>query len=116
MLHTVIKHNDKIAVIKAAAELNRGGREVANELRDTCNKLEEEGFTQLVLDFELIKLCPSIVFGNLLVLAKRMAQKQGRVLIANPSETVEKAARITGLTTAITMCKDVPTAIAEVGG
>jgi len=115
MPHSVRKYNDKIAIVEVGAELNRGGREVANELRDACNRMEEEGCTMLVMDFTNIKLCPSIVFGNLLVLAKRLALKSGRVFVANPSESVEKAARITGLTSTVTLSKDLETALAESG-
>jgi anti-anti-sigma factor len=115
MNYQVEQKTSLLAVIDIGEELSHGRRESANELRDLCKSLEDEGTLTFVLDFKKVKLCPSIVFGNLLVLGKHISEKGGRIYLANPSEHVEKAAKITGLTTTITLVHSVDEALEAEG-
>ena len=103
MPHNVSEQADNFVVLSIGEELNQRRRETANEIRDMCKALEAEGVVHFILDFKEIKLCPSIVFGNLLVLGKQLNAKGGKVFLANPSSHIEKVARITGLNNAVTM-------------
>ncbi|MBW1722616.1 MAG: STAS domain-containing protein [Deltaproteobacteria bacterium] len=97
MAHVYEKLKDSLALVKVGRELSSGRRSAVNELRDLCCSLEKQGINKFVLEFSNVRLCPSVVFGNLIVLAKRLRERKGGVAIAAPSPQVSKAARITGL-------------------
>ncbi|MBW1698295.1 MAG: STAS domain-containing protein [Deltaproteobacteria bacterium] len=103
--------DDSTALVTAGRELSGGKSTIINELRDLCRRLSEEGKNRIIFDFSRVKLCPSMVFGNIIVLNKRLKEKDGGVAIAAPSSHTAKAARITGLTKGISIFDSVEEAI-----
>ena len=111
MAHEYAKIGDSTAVVTVGRELSGGGRNTVNELRDLCRRLAEEGRNRIILDFSRVRLCPSMAFGNIIILDKRLKEKDGGVAIAAPSSHVAKAARITGLTRSISSFDSVDEAV-----
>jgi len=97
MAHEYAKIDDSTAVVTVGRELSSGGRNTVNELRDLCRRLAEEGKKRIILDFSDVKVCPSVVLGNIIVLDKRLKENGGGVALAAPAAHVAKAARIVGL-------------------
>lgn len=110
MAHKSKKINDDVAVVYVGKELSDGRRVAINELRDLCKSLADEGFKHLILDFSRVKHCLSIVYGNIIVLAKRLQEVGGSVAITSASPHIEKALRITGLSKNIFIYPTVETA------
>jgi len=113
MAHSYEKIGKGTGLIKVGRELSSGRRNAVNELRDICIEVEKQGVVDMVLDFSKVKVCPSVVFGNIIVLAKRLKEKGGRVTIASPSTHVAKAAKITGLTNIVAIADNVEEAMKE---
>jgi len=113
MAHSYEKVGKTTGLIKVGRELSSGRRNAVSELRDLCSEVEDQGIINMVLDFSKVKLCPSVVFGNIIVLAKRLREKDGRVSIACPSPNVAKAARIIGLTNTVEMYDTVEEAVKD---
>ena len=110
MPHSFEKPSEQLAIIRVGIEITEGNRVAVNELRDLCKTLASGGAKHIVLDFSLVHRCPSIVFGNVLVLAKNQAEAGGKIVLAAASEQVAKIARITGLTHTVTLYPSVAAA------
>ncbi|MBW1730168.1 MAG: STAS domain-containing protein [Deltaproteobacteria bacterium] len=116
MPHTCEKVDNSTALVNVGRELASGRLNTVNELRELCHMLEDEGIANMILDFSNVKLCPSVVLGNIIVLAKRLKEKNGKVIIASPSPHVEKAARIVGITKTIKILQTLDEALKEIKG
>ncbi len=97
MAHQLTELNEKNDLITVSRELESGNRESVNRLRDLCKKQIALG-KNIILDFENVDICPSIVWGNLIVVAKVAKENDLKVVICNLQPTVYKAAKIIGMT------------------
>lgn len=112
MAHEYEKLTEAAAVVRIGQDLSMGKRETVNELRDLCKLLEEQGLRDIILDFAHVTVCPSVVFGNILVLAKRLGEKQGFVGLVNLCPLVAKSVQITGLTRSVRLFSSIAEASA----
>ncbi len=113
MPHEPRSVSDSLAVVEVASELGNGRREIVNELRDLCKELADKDVKNIILDFSQVSMCPSMVFGNIVVLAKRLKESQGRVALAAAKPHLAKTIRITGLTKSVDVFDSTEEAIAE---
>lgn len=113
MAHEFEKLSGSAAVVRIGQELSLGKRETVNELRDLCKALEEQGLRDIVLDFAQVTVCPSVVFGNILVLARRLGERQGGVGLVNLCPLVAKSVQITGLTRSVRLYASMAEAAAD---
>ena len=88
--------NKGLAVVKVSRELESGMRDTVNRLRDVCRKQIENGM-DLIVDFDNVNICPSLVWGNLLVLAKRSRENERKIVLCCLRPTLQKSVRIIGL-------------------
>ncbi len=93
MPHEIETINKGLAVVLVSRELESGSRETVNRLRDLCREQVEKDM-DLVMDFSNVNICPSLVWGNLLVLAKRSRGIGRRIALCSLRPTLEKAVRI----------------------
>ncbi len=103
MIHRIETIGGKLAIIRVGRELESGSREAVNALRN----LTQEQITverHLILDFAKINVCPSVVWGNLIVHSKRAREKGLRVLICCLRPTLEKSVRIIKMNKYVTVC------------
>ncbi|HHL73011.1 MAG TPA: anti-sigma factor antagonist [Bacteroidetes bacterium] len=107
MVHIAEKLNDTVTLINVSPEISTGKRIVINKLRDLCKEEVANGARHIILDFSKVRQCPSIVYGNLVVLAKKLQTVQGTVAIAGAFPHIEKAIKITGLSKSIHLYIDV---------
>ncbi len=107
MVHIAEKLTDTVTLIHVSPELSTGKRIVVNKLRDLCKEQVADGTRHIILDFSKVKQCPSIVYGNLVVLAKKLQSVNGTVAIAAAFPHIEKAINITGLSKSIHLYIDV---------
>ena len=96
MPHETVIIYDDLAVVMVSRELESGNRETVNRLRDLCRKQVDKN-TNLIIDFSNVNVCPSLVWGNLLVLAKRATKNGQKIALCCLRPTVEKAVQIIGL-------------------
>ena len=97
MPHEAEVINEKLAVVKVSRELESGRRESVNRLRDLCREQVEKNMN-LIIDFGNVNICPSLVWGNLLVLAKRCRGTGCKIALCSLRPTLDKAIRIIGIT------------------
>jgi len=114
MGHSYEKIGNRTGLIKVGRELSSGRRSAISELKELCGRAEDGGVVNMILDFSEVRVCPSIVLGSIIVLAKRLGEKEGRVRIACPSPHVARAAQITGLTKAVEICGSVEDAVKDI--
>lgn len=96
MPHEIDTINKGFAVLIVSRELESGSRETVNRLRDLCREQVEKDM-DLIIDFSNVNICPSLVWGNLLVLAKRSRGNGHRIALCCLRPTLEKMARIIGM-------------------
>jgi anti-anti-sigma factor len=114
--HDWKKVTESLAVVTPAGDLAGGGRETVNALRDLCKTLEDEGVRDMVLNLGAVSVCPSIVLGNLIVLAKRLREKNGHVALVEMRPHVAKSVRITGVERSVLVYEKAEDALRDLNG
>jgi len=97
MQHEIELVDDDLAVIKVSRDLETGRRELVNQLRDSCRELINEKSRNLIVDFEEVNICPSLVWGNLLVLSKQAKENQHKICLCSLRPVLEKSVKVIGL-------------------
>ncbi len=97
MPHEIETINNGLALVLVSRELESGNRETVNRLRGLCREQVEKKDMDLLIDFSNVNICPSLVWGNLLVLAKRSKEIGRRIALCCLRPTLDKAARIIGM-------------------
>ena len=110
-----IVEEGSLMLVTVSRELEGGSRETVNRLRDLCRREIGPGVS-LVVDFSGINICPSMVWGNLIVQAKRMREDDGAVAICGLRPTVAKAVQIIGMGKYVEICKDSDEAVLRLRG
>jgi len=97
MSHKIELIDDSLAVVKVSRDMETGRREVLNQLRDICRELINEKQRNLIVDFKELNICPSLVWGNLLVLSKQARESQYKIGLCSLRPTLAKSVKIIGL-------------------
>ncbi|MBW2091439.1 MAG: HEAT repeat domain-containing protein [Deltaproteobacteria bacterium] len=106
MAHKAKIIDDDLAVITVSRELENSDRDTVNRLRDLCREQIDES-RNLIIDFSGVNICPSMVWGNLIVLAKRARESGCRITLCCLRPTLEKSVRIIGMGKYVDVCSNV---------
>ncbi|WP_457574501.1 STAS domain-containing protein [Desulfolithobacter sp.] len=97
MAHETVRINQNLTVVFVSRELESGTRETVNRLRDLCRREIDQGH-DVIIDFASTNICPSIVWGNIIVQAKKAATSGRQIAICCLRPTLDKSVRIIGMT------------------
>jgi len=109
-MHEVRKHDD-IAIITVDPGLARGDHAQLEALKKLCAELQDEGCASIVLDMTRVQNAPSLVLGSIIVLQKRIRNRDGELAIVHPSERLKRTLDITKMSTVIKVHADEQEAI-----
>ena len=71
---------------------------------------------KLVIDLEKVSFLASMGVRTLMVGAKTVTRKGGRMVVCGADENVDKVLRMTGFDEVVTICPDFPAALAALSG
>ncbi len=92
----IISRNDVATVVFKAAALS-GSEEIASASEQILDYIEKNNPNLVVVDFENVKFFSSQVLGMLVNIRKRLAEHNGRLMIASINPQLYRVFRITNL-------------------
>ena len=107
--------NEKLVVIGVSRELESGERQAVNRLRDICREEVEKGHN-LIIDFSNVNICPSMVWGNMIVLAKQNSIKGTKIAVVGLRSTLNKTVKIIGMEKYVDIFENIEKAKNKLGG
>ena len=112
----VITFNSKIedGVLHFVLEGNLIGEDIGSSIIEKANEAVAQGVFYCIVDINKVKYINSSGIGVLITLLTKFRNKEGEVIIVNPSEHVKKLLIITKLSAIFKMTDSLEEAIQEI--
>jgi len=108
-----IDKGENYSIVAANGYLNQTGGE---KLLDECNKLIDEGYKKLIINFEKTPIINSIGMSILFELVEKIKELDGELYFCCLRPAIERTFNIMGITQYSNVVPDEKTAIASIEG
>lgn len=109
-LTTSVLHDDGVALLALAGELDLGG---VVHVDAAVDELLDDGFALLVVDLSALEFCDSSGLGALLRTTRRLQECGGTCLVAGARGAVARLMALTSMERVLALSADVAPALAE---
>ena len=110
-MEKIILEDNNIVILKAPSNIASGRQEVTDGFKDDCIKILEDGATKVILDLNDVAMLPSSVLGHIIIIHKKLSEKNGKIVLLGARDYVKKAFEISRLDQIIKICNDLDDSI-----
>lgn len=93
-----------IVVLKAPSNIASGRQEVTDGFKDECLKILSDGITNIIIDLNDVAMLPSSVLGHIIIIHKKLIDKNGEIVLFGARDYVKKAFEVSRLDQIIKIC------------